>query len=289
MTSFDPNKNRIAIIAGNGKLPAEIFQEMNRLGQNPLLIGISGEIDDSLAKSAKECLTYGQLGRLFEFLKNEGISHVIFAGGINRRPDFKSMKMDLVTLKDVPILLKIVMGGDNSVLSKISEYFAKKNVQVIGAHEVVPSLLAPKGKIAGKVSLKSAKSVIEIAFHAAKQIGAMDAGQASVAEDGRVIALEAAEGTDAMIRRVQDLRKTGRISKKPTLGVLAKTMKPDQDMRADLPAIGPETVRSVAEAGLKGIVIEAGHSFILEKSKTLKLAAEKGIFIAGFSTEDFEG
>lgn len=287
LTAFDPNTDRVALIAGNGQLPAEILREMNAMKLDPLLIGIRGEIEPELSSLASEILTYGQLGRLFEYLKMENIHHVIFAGGINKRPDFKSMKMDFVTLKDVPTLLKIVMGGDNSVLSKVATYFAKKNVTVVGAHKVVPSLLANKGFISGKVPLKSALPVIEKAYLAAKQIGAMDVGQAAIAEDGRIIALEAAEGTDAMIERVANLRKSGRIGKNPSIGVLAKALKPDQDMRADLPSIGPDTVRSVAKAGLKGIVLEADRSFILQKEETLKLAVKEKIFIIGVSDEDF--
>ncbi|MGB7288343.1 MAG: UDP-2,3-diacylglucosamine diphosphatase LpxI [Salaquimonas sp.] len=288
MAVFDPSKERIAVIAGNGQLPCEIVRELQRLKRDPLLIGISGEIEDRLAKDASAVLTYGQLGRLFEVLKKESIRHVVFAGGINKRPDFKSIKMDMVTLKEVPTLLKIVMGGDNSVLSKISAFFAKKNVKVVGAHEVVPMLLASHGAINGNPSLKTYKPTIAMAFKAAKAIGALDAGQAAIAEHGRVIALEAAEGTDAMIDRVVQLRKDGRISVKPSNGILAKTMKPEQDMRADLPAIGPDTIRSVAAAGLKGIAIEAGHTFILEKEETLRLAGELKIFIIGVKAEDFK-
>ena len=108
-----------------------------------------------------------------------------------------------------------------------------------------------------------------------------------IAEDGRVIAVEAVEGTDAMIARVRELRAAGRLAAKPEMGILLKAMKPEQDMRADLPAIGPQTVLAVAEASLKGIAIETGCSLILEKERTLALATQHRIFILGFKPEDF--
>lgn len=281
MTKFDPSTARVAIIAGNGHLPGEAFHELEKRQRNPLLIGISGEVDEKLADKASAVLTYGQLGRLFEMLSSEDIHHVIFAGGIKKRPDFKRLKLDFVTLKELPTVLKIVMGGDNTVLEKISAYFEKRNLKVVGVHEALPELLAGEGNIAGRAPMKLAGDTIEKAVTAAKTIGAIDAGQAAICEDGRVIALEGAEGTDAMIARVSDLRKAGRIAAEPRVSILAKVMKPKQDMRADLPSIGPETITNAASAGIGGVVLEAGRSLILDREETLARARKAGIFIYG--------
>jgi DUF1009 family protein len=287
VAKFDPSLLRVAIIAGNGILPGEIYREMQKNKQNPLLIGISGEVSDDLRNIAAEVLSYGQLSKLFELLSKQDIKHAIFAGGITKRPDFTKLKLDLNTLKEVPTLVKIMMGGDNSILAKISDFFAKKGITIVGAHQVVPSLLAPHGIICGKPAKKLIMPVVEKAFKAAKAIGAIDVGQAAIAEDSRVIALEAAEGTDAMIHRVAQLRDSGRLSLTPKIGVLAKAMKPKQDMRADLPAIGPDTIDSVVGAGLSGIAIEAGRSLILDRVETIKRANTKKIFIIGVTLEDF--
>ena len=287
MEDYNPKTSNTALIAGNGALPSELYSELMRNNTNTVLIGISGEIEPELELKADSVLSYGQLGTLFDLLKTRQIGHVIFASGINKRPDFKNMKMDLVTLKEVPALLKIVMGGDNSVLEKIAAYFAKKNIVVVGAHQAVPALLAEQGLIAGKYNKNLASPIIRQAFEAAKAIGALDIGQAAIAEDGRVLTLEAVEGTDAMINRVKQLRESGRASASPKMGVLVKAMKPSQDMRADLPAIGPDTIEKVVSAGLKGIAIEAGRSLILEREKTVKMAAQCGIFIIGISKEEF--
>lgn len=276
-------EGKIAIVAGNGELPRHIFDELKAKGELPLLIGIDKEIDHHLAKASNAVLTFGQIGKLFQIFEKEGVKRVIFAGGVSKRPDFKDLKLDLLTVKELPTLLKIVMGGDNIVLEKIARYFEKKNMRVVGCHEIAPGLVAENGMIVGRMPAKAAMGMVRQGFAAAKAVGALDAGQAVIVEDGRVIALEGAEGTDAMLERVAALRIKNRLSKVPKFGVLVKCMKPDQDMRADLPAIGPHTVTSVVKAGLKGIVIDAGHSLILDRAKTLELARQQKIFILGYS------
>ncbi|MFK7902634.1 MAG: LpxI family protein [Nitratireductor sp.] len=277
--------SRIAIIAGNGVLPIYIRDELISQNLNPLLIGVHNEISNKLVKKADAVLTFGQVGKLFEILSANSVDRVIFAGGITKRPDYKNLKLDMLTIKELPKLLKIVLGGDNSVLTKISKYFETRNIDVVGSHEIVPRLIANQGVIAGKFSKRSAMANVQLAVESAKTIGGLDIGQASVAEDGRVIALEAVEGTDAMLARVAKLRRDGRLHATPKIAVLAKMLKPEQDMRADLPAIGPKTVENVHKAGLKGIVVEAGKALILDRNATVKKAAELGIFIYGFDYE----
>lgn len=274
---------RIAIIAGNGELPSHLLEELRNIGQTPVLIGIDDEIEPALIPSAQAVLTFGQVGKLVKILQQQNVKRLIFAGGVKKRPDFKKLKLDFQTLKELPEFLKIAMGGDNSVLAKIAGYFEKKNITIVGSHEIAPGLVTPAGLICGKFSKNSAMPIIQQAFHAAKTIGGMDVGQAAVAEDGRVIALEGLEGTDAMLQRVAGLRVDGRLTATPKFGVLAKAMKPDQDMRADLPAIGPKTIDGIVAAGLKGIVIEAGCSLILNRQKTLEKAKAGNIFIFGYN------
>ena len=279
------NVGKIAIIAGNGVLPIYIRDELISQGQKPMLIGIHNEIISKLEKDADAVLTFGQVGKLFEILIAQNVDRVIFAGGITKRPDYKKIKLDFLTIKEMPRLLKIVFGGDNSVLTKISTYFESRNIKVVGSHEIVPNLIAQKGLIAGKFSKRNSLPTIRLAVEAAKTIGSLDVGQAAVAEDGRVVALEALEGTDEMLNRVASLRKLGRLNATPKMGVLAKMLKPEQDMRADLPAIGPKTITKIANAGLKGIVLDAGKSIMLDRDATIKRAEELNIFIYGYEYE----
>jgi DUF1009 family protein len=127
---------------------------------------------------------------------------------------------------------------------------------------------------------------MQLGFSACKALGTFDIGQAAVAEAGRVVALEGVEGTDAMLERITAMRQIGRMPPEGKNGVLVKTMKPGQDMRADLPAIGPNTIECVVRAGLRGIAVEAGHSIILEREMTLAAARQGGIFIYGLTPEE---
>lgn len=287
-TLASPRKieGKIAIVAGNGELPAHVYEALIAKGKTPVLIGVDREISSKLAAKADAVLTFGQVGKLFKIIEDENVGWITFAGGIKKRPDFKSLKLDVLTIKELPNLLRIVMGGDNSVLSKISKYFEAKDIHVVGSHELAPELLAGKGLIVGKIAKKTEMSIITQGIIAAKTIGDLDVGQAAVTEDGRTIALEGLEGTDLMLQRVKMLREIGRLTSKPKFGVLVKAMKPNQDMRADLPAIGPDTIKTVIEAGLKGIAIEAARSLILHREETLELAKKHKLFIYGFEKSE---
>ena len=287
--AFDRRTRRVAIIAGNGSMPGEIYTAVRTDGPAPLLVGVRGEVDSGLAKSCDRVLSYGQLGSLFELLDKHGVRHVVFAGGIVKRPDFNALKPDLATLRELPNLLKITLGGDDSVLGKIATFLAKRNIEVVGVKDVAPGLLAEQGQIAGppmrgRMPKMLARS-LQLAWKGARAVGSLDAGQGCIVEDGRVVALEGAEGTDAMIARLGELRRLKRLNPGPDWSVLVKVAKPNQDMRADLPAIGPDTVRAAHASGLNYLAVEAGNAVVLDRSELTKLARQRGIRVAGFTDE----
>ena len=203
------------------------------------------------------------------------------AGGMTR-PKLSITKMDWGAIKTLPQVLAFMIGGDSTLLNGLITMFGKHNVQVVGAHEVLPELLAPVGLLVGRNPGKKALRNISKAHEAAQRLGELDIGQAAVAVGGRVVAVEGIEGTDAMLERVRDLRQTGKLTESGKYGVLVKTMKPHQDMRVDLPAIGRRTVEMAANAGLAGIAVEANRSFILEKDEVIKEAKRHGVFVCGF-------
>lgn len=285
----DTTGGKIAIIAGGGVLPCEILDELRKAGNQPLVIGIDGETDAIPEADLSVTLTFGQFGKLFSLLEREGVDRLVMAGSIRKRPEFSRLRLDLVTLKELPRLVRIVMGGDNSVIEKVSAFFASKGFEVIGVHEAAPGLLAGSGLIAGFRPSRMARLNMVEAIRAARLVGALDAGQGAVAEKGRAVALEGVEGTDGMLDRVAELRAEGRLPLRSKEGVLAKAMKPGQDMRADLPAIGPETVRAAARAGLAGIAIHAGHSVILQRRETLEAVRSAGMFLHGFELAEGMG
>lgn len=274
------NQDNIAIIAGRGSLPKELASGLRDDGKTPYLIGIEGEHEDWITEFDHVVLHWGQFGGLFRFLKSNEVSKILLAGGVTR-PKINVSRMDWVAIKTLPQILAFMMGGDNTLLTGVIKVFENHGVQVVGAHEVLPRLLSQAGLIAGRKPSKKAFANLEKALEATKLLGQLDIGQAAVAIGNRVIAVEGIEGTDGMLARVAELRSSGRLTEDGRHGVLVKAKKPGQDMRVDIPAVGPKTVQGAIEAGLAGIAVEAGNSFILEREQTIADARSGGIFLYG--------
>jgi UDP-2,3-diacylglucosamine hydrolase len=273
----------LAIICGYGILPVEIAAEAIAVGRKPYLIGLEGEAEPAIEKFPGEYMSWGQVGKLFRLLDNYGIDEVVFAGGVRKRPELHRLKLDWGAVASLPRVLSLMLGGDNTLLSGAINLFETRGIAVVGAHQIAPRLLAERGRIGGPRPGARDIAAMQLAFSACKALGAFDIGQASVAEAGRVVALEGVEGTDAMLQRIAEMRINGRLPVNGHNGVLVKTMKPGQDMRADLPAIGPKTIESVVKAGLRGIGLEAGCTLILERDTTIAKAQRQGIFIYGLT------
>jgi DUF1009 family protein len=276
-----PRETDLAIICGYGSLSLEIARGAEEAGRRPFLVGIEGEAPAEISAWPHEFLAWGQVGRLLKILRQQNIKEVVFAGGIHRRPELLKLKLDLGAILTLPQALVFMLGGDNTVLSGTIKMFEKRGFTVVGAHQIAPGLLAAKGSIAGGKPNARDLANIRLAFATCKALGQFDIGQAVVAEANRVVAVEGVEGTDALLERIVQMRSIGRMPEKGKNGVLVKAMKPGQDRRADLPAIGPRTVEGIVRAGLKGIAVEAGHAIILERSATLSAARAAGIFIHG--------
>ena len=276
--------NNLAILSGRGLLPQELMSGLSRGQKAPFLIGIKGETESWLSQYEHEVLEWGQLGQLFKILEERGITQVVFAGSLTR-PKLNIAKMDWGAIRSLPEVLAFMIGGDNSLFSGVINLFEKRGIQIVGAHEVLPEILTPTGVLSGRKPPNKAMLNIRKAAEAAKMLGKLDIGQAAVSVGGRVVAVEGIEGTDGMLERVATMRSTGRLYENGRFGVLVKTMKPGQEMRVDLPAIGPDTINLIAEAGLRGVALEAHRSVILNREKTVKLAKFHNVFILGLDTE----
>ncbi|MEO0328804.1 MAG: UDP-2,3-diacylglucosamine diphosphatase LpxI [Pseudomonadota bacterium] len=276
--------DRLAIIAGRGSLPRELAAGTRYKGQEPILIGVEGEYEPWISDYEHHVAGLGKFGQILKILNDGNAKQVVMAGSVTR-PKIELSKMDWGAIRSLPEVFAFMLGGDNSLLSGVINLFEKRGISVIGAHEVLPELLAEKGVISGRNPAKKSMNNISKAFEACKALGKLDIGQGAVAIGGRVIAVEGIEGTDGMLKRVAEMRSTGRLYENGTFGVLVKTMKPGQDMRVDLPAIGSDTIENAANAGLRGIAVEAGQSLILERKDTLQLAKQHNVFIYGLSPE----
>jgi DUF1009 family protein len=273
-------EKRVAIIAGNGSLPVEIASELEKFGNKVYILGIAGEAEPVIENFDHDYIHWGQVSRMFKLLRSRKVSDVTLAGGISRRPAIREMKLDIGAILSLPRVLGWILSGDNAVLVGVIEGFKKKGFVVRGAHELVPELLVKAGANTKKKPSDTDLERIELGFSVARALGQFDVGQAVVVIENRVVALEGVEGTDAMLERVAALRAGGRLPKKKG-GVLIKCAKPGQDLRADLPSIGPNSIEKIVEAGLSGIGVEAGLTLMISREETLKRANKSGVFIYG--------
>ena len=275
------SRGRLAIIAGGGGLPHHVADAARAPGENPYIIALTGETAGQWSDYDTCTLGIGNFRDISATFRREGIDRVVLTGGVRRRPEWRDIRPTLKTLSRVPAVLKtLISGGDDAVLKMAIALIEASGARVIGVQDIVPDLLAeigPLGRVApGDDDLRD----IIAATAAANALGALDVGQGAIAVGGRVVALEGPEGTDAMIARVAGLRRDGRISQRRR-GVLVKLCKPQQDLRADLPSIGPSTVESAFAAGLAGIAEEAGRALVLERAATLESADRLGLFVTG--------
>lgn len=269
------------MIAGGGLLPVEVAQGLVAQGSDPFVIQVEGETDPStFAAFDGATLTLEEMGLLVPLLRREGIARVVLAGNIERRPRWWRLRPTLEVLRMIRAVLASRVSGDDGALSRLVRYLEGRGIEVLGAHEIVPDLLAPEGFLTRRRPNDADRRDLAAAEEAARAIGVLDIGQGAVAVGGRVIALEGIEGTDGLLERVRTLRDHGRIAGERG-GVLVKCAKPQQELRADLPTIGPVTVVEAHAAGLAGIGVEAGRSIVLESGAVVRRANELGLFVVG--------
>lgn len=268
---------RLGLIAGGGDLPKHVaYAAGEELGRVIVLKGFGDPAD--FEKS--DTLALGQMGKIFKTLKASDCTHVCFAGYVDR-PDFKDIKPDLRALFMMPRAMKAATGGDDALLRHVLGLFEKEGFQIISPQEVCVDLLLEEGAL-GAIKLPQAHREDALAAcHIAQAIGALDIGQGAVVAHGVTLAVEAQEGTDAMLQRVASLPQALRGAEGNRRGVLAKMIKPKQDQRVDLPVIGLATVENAAAAGLAGIVAEAGRAFVLDEDSVIEAANRHGLFVLG--------
>ncbi|APH72473.1 LpxI family protein [Aquibium oceanicum] len=288
--SADPSRHghaardgRVAIVAGGGALPGELAAGLSLAARPPFLVIIEDQpdTDPDLFRFEHRMLKVEDYGTLISILRRAEATHVVLAGAISRRPALRSIRWNFSLLKVLPTVVAGLARGDDAILRAIVRHLEAEGFNVLGAHEILPDLIAREGQISQVKPSTTERRNIAAAMEAARAIGALDIGQAAIAVRGRVVALEGAEGTAEMIDRVRRLRTEGRIGKAG--GVLVKCAKPNQELRADLPSIGPDTVRGVHAAGLAGIAVEAGRAIVLQRKQVIELADELGIFVTGIA------
>jgi UDP-2,3-diacylglucosamine hydrolase len=277
----EDRKSPLAIVCGSGRLPFAVADAVLRRGRAVVLLAFEGWADPpSVARYPHHWIAVGRLGTGWRLARRAGCQDVVCIGGLVR-PTMRSLRLDWTTVKLLPRLYRLFRGGDDHLLSGLGRLFEENGFRMLGAHEVAPEILAPEGSLGGCHPSDRDRRDIARGIALIEAIGSFDIGQAAVVADNRVLAIEAAEGTDRMLARIAELRRAGRLSAPIGTGVLVKAPKPAQDRRFDLPSIGPATVEAAKQAGLAGIGVRA-HEVIVAEPEALVAAADAGgLFVTG--------
>ena len=264
----------LGLIAGSGRFPLLFARAAIKAGREVVVVAHEGETDPAIAAEAPGVtwVKLGQLGRIAEALRQGGCTEAVFCGGIKKvrlfdvRPDWLGLK----------VLSRLRSFGDDAALRAISQAMEDEGIRIVSPMPLVPELLAPRGPI-GKLRFSDDQARdVEAGLHAARALGALDLGQTVVLKRGVVLAVEAVEGTDACVARGGALARGGGHGP-----VVVKVLKPGQDLRFDLPAVGPATIAALEAAGCSALAVEAGHTVLLDREELAAFADAARIAVEG--------
>ncbi|MEM9124781.1 MAG: UDP-2,3-diacylglucosamine diphosphatase LpxI [Pseudomonadota bacterium] len=256
----------LALIAGTGFLPDAVVAD---LSERPLICAMEGFLPDTLSPDVVFPLEH--LGSFIAELKARGVTRLCMAGAV-RRPVIDPSRIDAATLPLVPVLQRAMLSGDDAALRAVIGVFEQSGLQVCAAHELAPGLLPPLGCLSEAQPSEADMTDAVRAAGVVRVMGTTDIGQACAVYKGQVLAIEGIFGTDWMLQSLAQRPDAGG-------GVLFKAPKPDQDRRADLPAIGPDTVTRAVAAGLTGIVVEKGGVLVLQREQVVEACNRLGVFL----------
>jgi DUF1009 family protein len=277
--------DKLGLIAGGGELPIRLARQCRTAGRPLFVVRLKGMAETALREFDGADIGLGELGRCMETLKSAGCAAVCLAGVV-KRPDFSALKLDLRGLKALPRIVAAARRGDDALLRFFVDEFEAEGFVVRGVHEIAAVLTLPAGPLGRLRPTAEHIGDLHKAFRIAGEIGRLDVGQGAVVCNGLVLAVEAQEGTDAMLARCAALPAELRGSPERPRGVLAKRPKPIQEQRVDLPAIGVATIHGAARAGLAGVAAEAGKALVLDHAAVAAAADELGLFVYGLEPHD---
>ncbi len=263
----------LGIIAGNGRLPILVARAARRRGLTVVVVAHRGEtlaeIDDA-APGAVTWVPVGALGKIARAFKDSGVRRAVMAGGLGKAKLLRDFRPDLAA---VGLLLRLRSKGDDALLRGLADWFEKEGIAIVDAAPLVPELYAPTGPLTRRKPDAKESDDVEHGWRVAKALGALDVGQGVAVKDGVTVGVEAIEGTDELIRRA------GRLAGKGV--VIVKCSKPAQDLRFDVPTVGPLTIDAMIEAGATALCVEARRTLMLDLDELVRRADEARIAVLG--------
>lgn len=264
------SQRKIGLIAGNGSFPLAFAKAAKEKGLHVVAVAHEGETLPELAELVDGIfwIKVGQLGKLIKIFKDQDVADVLMAGGIKKTHLFSGAVPDM---RGMAVLARMIHKKDDFLLRAVAQELESEGITVRESTLYLDNLLAQPGVLTRRKPSRHELQDIEFGWHIAKEIGKLDIGQAVVIKNQAVLAVEAIEGTDEAIRRGGRLCREG--------AVIVKICKPGQDIRFDLPAVGPQTVQSMQEVKASCLAIEAGKTIILDREIVLSEANRAGISI----------
>jgi hypothetical protein len=271
----------VGLIAAGGAMPFAVADSLIARGIEPVLFAIRGACDAvRVERFRHHWISVGQLGRVTSLFRTEGCRDLIFIGALVR-PALSEIRLDWGTLRALGPIWASFRGGDDHLLSGIGRILERQGFRMVGIKDVAPDLLMPQGSLTRTVPDQRAQADIARGREVLRALSPFDIGQAVIVIDGHVVAVEDIEGTDGLLARIARLREQGRIRNPGGRGVLVKAPKAGQDLRYDLPTVGPRTVEGAAKAGLAGLAVVAGNTLVAEPQEMIVAADAAGLFVTG--------
>lgn len=270
MNESPDTREPVGLIAGGGQFPLKIALAAKKRGSRVVAVAHHGETDPSLADSVDEIvwIKLGQLGHLIRSLKKRGVRRAVMAGTITKKRMFENILPDLKGLK---VMSRLAVFHDDDILRAVASELSREGIEIVGSAGYVPELLAPSGCLTRRKPSKAEEEEIRFGWSIAKELGRLDIGQCVVVRKRTVLALEAIDGTDQTILR------GGKLAGEKA--VIVKVSKPNQDMRFDVPSVGLDTVKVMAQVKASVLAVEAGKTLLFDRPEMILYADKQGISI----------
>jgi DUF1009 family protein len=263
---------KLGIIAAKGGLAQELI-EYAANNEGAFIVALQGEADpEVVAKLDHVWIKLGEVGKAIDAMRAANVKGIVIVGSLHK-PDLLSMKVDWVGAKLLATIVKDKLFGDNKLLSSLTNFLEKEGFELIGVHELLKHLVVEAGIFTKLKPNAQDLSDIELGIRVVAVLGDLDIGQGSIVQNGIVLGVEAIEGTDSLIKRCGELKRSN------SGGVLVKFSKPSQELRVDLPTIGIETIKNLKMSGFKGIVIQAQKTIFLDQDKVIEYANMHNMFV----------
>ncbi len=271
---------KLALIAGGGDLPVSIAERCDAERRALYVVRLAGFADPRMARWDGADFGMAQIGAILKAMKAAGCQSVCLAGNVSR-PDFRSLKPDFKGASLLPGIVKAASQGDDALLRKILAVFEAEGFTIEGADNILGGETLCAGPLGSLTPSPEQLGDLKKALHVAVKSGELDVGQGAVVCEGLVLAVEAQEGTDAMLQRVAALPQALRGRPGSLKGALGKAPKPIQDLRVDMPVIGTRTIELAAAAGLAGVGGLSGQMIVMDRSSVVETANRLGLFVWG--------